>query len=137
MKRYFLIGLLLLTACNAKTTIPEDVLPENKMILILSEIHMAETEIQNINFKSVDSSYALQRAWEIKIMKKFKTDTATYNRSYKFYLTHVEYMQDIYTAVADTLQKRNEQMEKKNSPSPKTLPKVPENNKAKPISFIK
>jgi len=124
MKRYFLIGLLFLTACSAKTTIPENVLPEDKMILILSEIHVAETEISSLNFKSIDSSYALQKAWEINIMKKFKTDTATYNRSYKFYLTHVEYMQDIYTAVADTLQKRNESIEKNNSPGQKPALKV-------------
>jgi Domain of unknown function (DUF4296) len=110
MKRIIFV-LLFLTACSGRDAIPENVLPEEKMTEVLLHIHLTEAKVSHFNLRSPDSAKALQYLWENQIFKELKTDSATYKRSYAFYISHPALMEKIYnqlTARLDSMQKSPE-----------------------------
>lgn len=101
-----LIGWLV-SACTAPENKPPDnLLSEDKMADILTEVHMAEARISRINLRSVDSSQIAYKHLENQIFKKFGVDTATYRKSYIFYSSHPTNMEAIYKQVTAKLQKK-------------------------------
>lgn len=101
-----LIGWLV-SACTAPENKPPDnLLSEDKMADILTEVHLAEARISRVNLRSVDSSQIAYKHLEDKIFKKFGVDTATYRKSYIFYSSHPANMEVIYKQVTEKLQKK-------------------------------
>lgn len=101
-----LIGWLV-SACTAPENKPPDnLLSEDKMADILTEVHLAEARISRVNLRSVDSSQIAYKHLEDKIFKKFGVDTATYRKSYIFYSSHPANMEAIYKQVTEKLQKK-------------------------------
>ncbi|TDB63352.1 DUF4296 domain-containing protein [Arundinibacter roseus] len=96
-------GLVLgLLACNSEEKPPADLLEEEKMAQILSEVHMAEARVTQMQLRSLDSSVIVFEKLQDQIWKKFKVDTALYRKSYAFYTSHPFYLTRIYERV-DTL----------------------------------
>ena len=97
--------LVLLTACveGAKETKrPDDVLPENRMVGLLTRAHILEAQIQVRRFQADSSKKAFDRLWD-STARKLKTDTATFTRSFNWYAAHVPELDHIYEAVVDSI----------------------------------
>ena len=114
MKNIFLIILVIgLLGCKGETEIPEDVLPKDKMVRLLIDIHLLEERIDYISSLPLDSARRLYRAYEYEIFKKHNVDTATYQKIYKFYSYEMNHMKDIYEVVVDSLNVRLQKKPKK------------------------
>ena len=101
-----LIPLILLFACAETEEKPERLLTKEQMVGILTDIHIAEAKANRTSLRSYDSLQIMYKAYENDVLKKHKTDSTTYRQSYKYYLEHMQEMDEIYTAVVDTLSLR-------------------------------
>jgi hypothetical protein len=106
MKRIvYLLSILCWLGCRPEATKPPPVLiSEEKMILMLTEIHLAEGKVSKLNLRSVDSSKKAYNALEARIMKKYATDTSVYRQSYRYYLARPEAFNEMYKKVVQALE---------------------------------
>jgi hypothetical protein len=106
----------LVVACTApENKPPENLIPENQMADILTEVHMAEARVSRLSLRSVDSSNIAYKHLESQIFKKFGVDTARYRKSYIFYSSHPADMEAIYQQVTEKLKKKIDTKSKKPS----------------------
>jgi hypothetical protein len=99
-----LIFVCLLCACGTKNeTPPPNLISKNKLANILSEIHQAESKVNNLGLFYNDTSYFLFRKFQTKILAKYEVDTSAYFQSYKYYLVNPEDFLDIYKDVVKQL----------------------------------
>lgn len=103
---YFLL-LLLLAACagNDGVSKPDDLIPADKMADILTEVHLAESQVGRYALRTADSSNMVFNRLNQNIMKKFDVDTSAYRQSYIYYSSHPAEFEQIYKDVTDKLQK--------------------------------
>lgn len=106
--------LLVNSGCSSEEKPPKDTLSQEKMASILSDIHIAESRVTRMQLKSSDSSLMVFNKLKDDIWKKYKVDTAAYNSSYTFYMTHPKQMSQIYEKV----NKKIESREKSNNIKP-------------------
>ena len=105
-----LIFVCLLSACGTKNeTPPQNLIPKNKLANILSEIHQAESKVNNLGLVYNDTSYFLFRKFQTEILAKYEVDTTSYFQSYKYYLVNPEDFLDIYKDVVKQLAVINKQ----------------------------
>lgn len=98
-----------LWACDGQEKPPGDIIPENKMADILSDIHIAGARITSMQLRSLDSSVIVYGELQRQIWAKHKVDTLLYKESYSFYTSHPGYLTSIYEQV----EKKIEEKEKK------------------------
>lgn len=102
----------LLTACGSDDK-PKNLIPEDKMAKVLSEIHILEAQINNLHFQHEDSSVFVYQKKRFELMKTFKLDTATFRVSLKYYLLNPDKMKGIYTEVKKNLEAKKKVIEAK------------------------
>jgi 3-hydroxyacyl-CoA dehydrogenase len=98
-----LIFFLLLTGCIRDEQAPPHVLPKEQIVSILIDIHIAEAKANRMSLRSYDSTQAYYKKLERDIFKKHQVDTAVYRKSFTYYMDHMKLMDEIYTAVVDSL----------------------------------
>ena len=103
------LGLLwLLFACgpNAEngTERPDNLVDEDRMVAILTEVHLNEAKVGKLNLRSSDSSNLVYKRLERQLLKKYDVDTSAYSRSYIYYASHPEAMERLYKRVVEKLQ---------------------------------
>lgn len=97
--------LLLFTACNGNK-IPKDVLPQNKMQIIMWDLMQADElavykKAQDSSFRLFDST----KAWYSIIYQNHKTSEDEFKKSMHFYEAHPDLLQ----VIIDSLQKKSQQ----------------------------
>ncbi len=97
---------LALLACDTDERPPGDLIPEDKMVKILADIHVAEAQVTNLQLRSLDSSVAVYGDLQQQIWKKYDVDTLLYRKSYSFYTSHPDYLVKIYDKVEKNLENR-------------------------------
>jgi hypothetical protein len=102
----------LLTACSSDDK-PKNLIPEDKMAKVLTEIHILEAQINNLHFQHEDSSVYVYQKKRFELMKTFELDTATFRVSLKYYLLNPEIMKGIYTEVKRNLENKKKVIEAK------------------------
>jgi hypothetical protein len=106
MKHTFWLVLISLGfSCGKSDKSPEGIIPAEKMRDMLIQIHLAEAKVSAQNIPA-DTSIKVFRAMQDHIYSKFGVDSSTFNKSYRYYIVHVEKMDEIYTAVVDSLSLR-------------------------------
>ncbi|PKK34666.1 hypothetical protein BWI96_21260 [Siphonobacter sp. SORGH_AS_0500] len=104
MKTRLLLPLLaLLMACSNAPSPPENLIPQDKMVQILKDVHLAEQRIIRLRLGSQDSSMVAFQVLEKDILEKYQADTGTYRASYRYYIAQPDKFKDIYKAVVDSL----------------------------------
>ncbi len=104
MKTRLLLPLLaLLMACSNAPSPPENLIPQDKMVQILKDVHLAEQRIIRLRLGSQDSSMIAYQVLEKDILKKYQADTGTYRASYRYYIAQPDKFKDIYKGVVDSL----------------------------------
>lgn len=102
---FFLLILLFGTACQEES-IPNNVLPKEKMTNLLKDLHLTEAYINsNYAFNSDSAKYAYLEMQD-SIFKVYETDSATFDSSLSFYKTHVRLLDEIYISIIDSLNMR-------------------------------
>ncbi|WP_299454280.1 DUF4296 domain-containing protein [uncultured Microscilla sp.] len=132
---------VLIVACSNKKEIPKDIIPKEKMVNMLVDIHLEESKIDASRYLLRDSAQVAYFKAQVGIFKKYKTDSTHYYKSYDYYFENMNHMKDIYTEVAEKMKAMSDSVantlkdsssnKKKDKPKKKT-PKV-----AKPMIEVK
>jgi hypothetical protein len=112
MRLKFFLLTFLLTACGSDDK-PKNLIPEDKMAKVLTEIHILEAQINNLHFQHEDSSVYVYQKKRFELMKTFELDTATFRVSLKYYLLNPDKMKGIYTEVKKNLEAKKKVIEDK------------------------
>ncbi len=102
-----LFTVLFLWACTSEhKDLPEGVLAKDKMILVLSDVHLAESAVayQELNR---DTSIFLYRELEAQIFRKHGITRTDFLKSYAWYAEHIDEYKELYSTLVDTLNVRS------------------------------
>ncbi len=92
----------ILFGCADELEIPDVVLPEDKMVEVMTDVQIAESYIKlkfalrSDTIRTSDSIYAA-------VYRKHQISAATYDSSFQFYTTHPELLQRIYEKAINNL----------------------------------
>ncbi len=84
-----------LSACSSDEK-PKNLIDEGTMANIMTDIHIIEAEINNSRLQHQDSSVYIYQKLKVKMLKKYNTDTAVFNTSFKYYILNPEKKKRIY-----------------------------------------
>ena len=100
MKRLSCILLIIYAMIACRPGIPADVLSEGDMVDILYDIHIAQAMAETHDgLKDEKDVVALRSA----VLKKYDVTPEEYERSYLFYCSNAEYLQEIYNDLSDRI----------------------------------
>lgn len=106
----WLLTCLLTWACQPpdsdRTLKPDNLVPVDKMVQILTEVHLAESRVSKLGLSASDSSAMVYKRLERQIHKKLNVDTAAYNRSYTYYAANPAKLEAIYKEVVKNLEQK-------------------------------
>ncbi len=102
-------------SCQKKAKVNPDVLPKDKMVGILIDIHILESKIEKLSIRK-DSGRLIFNTFEREIFEAHQVDKEKYLMSYQYYMEDLSGMNEIYNAVVDSLNymQRTQEAEKKN-----------------------
>lgn len=110
---------LWLTSCGSNEK-PKNLIDAGTMVNIMTDIHLIESEINNIHLQHQDSSVFIYQKLKVKMLKKYNTDTVIFNSSFKYYILNPDKMKLIYVEV----KKKLEEKKKKTIIASKQKPKI-------------
>ena len=99
-------------SCTKSDNKPENLLSKEKMVSILIDIHILESEIQTLRL-SKDSSQLLFNTFERELFEKHQIPKEVYKKSFEYYLEGVKDMEKIYEVVIDSLNYREKSADAK------------------------
>jgi Domain of unknown function (DUF4296) len=102
----------LFTACSSDDK-PKNLIPEDKMAKVLTEIHILEAQINNLHFQHEDSSVYVYQKKRFELMKTLDLDTASFKVSLKYYMLNPDKMKAIYVEVKRNLEAKKKVIEAK------------------------
>jgi len=91
-------------ACDSSSEQGE-IMPANKMINYLIDLHIAEAQIQNLRLKKDSSDYVF-KIYEKHMLDKNELSDSLFIRSYNYYLKKPDQLEAIYEAVVDSISVR-------------------------------
>ena len=100
-KRLIALILLAVSACSSDTNSGE-ILDQQEMVSYLVELHLTEAAVTNLR-ESPDSSRFIFKIYEQEILSQHDVTDSVFVNSYNYYLRHPDQLQEIYTAVVDSL----------------------------------
>jgi hypothetical protein len=102
----FLLMFSVFACTKNKEVIPDSILKKEKMILILSDIHLLEAQVQMTNLNQNDSTKLIVTSAYKDIFLKNKVDAQQFQRSYQYYQVKPELISEIYSEVLTELSRR-------------------------------
>nr|WP_262895147.1 DUF4296 domain-containing protein [Hymenobacter jeongseonensis] len=85
---------------------PADLLPKEQMISLLTDLHVLEARVESSRLHP-DSARALYLSQHKRLLKQSQVTDSAFQRSYRYYGIHGKDLNDIYSAVVDTLNARS------------------------------
>lgn len=82
---------------------PEDLLPPDKMISFLVDLHLAEAKMGYGGMRDADSLEIVFRNYEYHLFDKHNIKDSAYYHSYEYYLSNMDQLYEIYSSVVDSL----------------------------------
>lgn len=102
----FLLGVMMFTmGCAKDEKVPSNILPRQKMVSILTDIHELEAKINMLRLEH-DSSKLLFNEHQARIFEQHNVSDSLYIKSFDYYMNRVDLMNKIYEAVVDSLSLR-------------------------------
>ncbi|RPD47758.1 DUF4296 domain-containing protein [Hymenobacter sediminis] len=103
---------LLVTACqkNDEVTPPQQLIPRDKMVSLLVELHTLEARADAAGLPT-DSSRALFLQARKGLYSRFAVDDSSFVRSYRYYAIHEKDLDQIYAVVVDSLALREARLQ--------------------------
>ncbi|MBR9999246.1 MAG: DUF4296 domain-containing protein [Cyclobacteriaceae bacterium] len=97
--------LILLSGCVEKDKIPDNIMSKQEMVDFLIDLHIVEARISLARFPN-DSIKLFFPEIEDSLYRKHQVTDSLYKKSYQYYLQHISLMEEIYSAVVDSLSLR-------------------------------
>ena len=105
-KNKIILIIVWIFSCSSDEKPPQDILGQEKMASILTDIHIAEARVGRLQLRSSDSSLMVYNELKEDIWKKQKVDTLVYKKSYDYYMTHPNQMSQIYEKVKKQIEEK-------------------------------
>jgi hypothetical protein len=86
---------------------PVDVMSKPEMVKAFMEIYVAEEKVNRLGMPR-DSSMVVFDSLRVRIFKKMQVKDTVFKTSLSWYTDHPQEMQDIFTALVDSLQLREQ-----------------------------
>ncbi len=105
MKKYLFIGILLISVFSCKEPkekIPDSVIPMDKMINVLIDVHLIEANISTKNTPK-DTGIIYFNKYKVDLYKKYSITDSLYKRSFDFYAARPGLMDKMYEKIIDSL----------------------------------
>lgn len=94
---------LFLWSCNeGEETAPNEVLPQEQMVGIIIDLHIAEAKLNEVK-GDIKDRMVIFNAYADNIYEKHGTDSLHYKLSHDYYMERLSVMKDIYQKVSDSL----------------------------------
>ena len=104
MKPWTYIVWIALLGCQTNEKKPTEILTPNRFAQVCVELCVVQAAQQQ---KALPSNYQMQpEKWNEEVLARLQTDTATFNRSYRFYFTHPEEMNAVLSEAETYWQNR-------------------------------
>lgn len=102
-----LVLTLLFTQCQRpeEPLVPQPLLPKNKMVAMLIEVHLNESRVDAAALPP-DSARAAFNQLQRRLLARYQVTDTIFQRSYRYYAIHDKDLDDIYGAVIDSLTAR-------------------------------
>ena len=101
--RIISISLILLFACNdKKIIIPANIIPQDKMVLVMTDAHLVEAIIIQGHTMADKSPEAYYQG----IYENHNITKEQFEESYRFYIDHPELFDEIYNEILTELSKQ-------------------------------
>lgn len=98
-----LFSVLLLAGCVQPNSVPDDVIPEEKMILVLTDIHLLEGAFMSTQFMNQDSVKKVTISGYNTIFKKYSITEKEYKKSWDFYMKNPDIADPMYEQVIENI----------------------------------
>lgn len=89
-------------SCSKKEKAPEGILAKEEMVKTIQEVLLAEEKVNRLRL-STDSSKKVFTAIRGKIFEKTGVPDSVFNNSMNYYMDHPKELEQIYTALVDSL----------------------------------
>ncbi|TSD66704.1 DUF4296 domain-containing protein [Inquilinus sp. KBS0705] len=106
----FFSVLLVLIACDTDKT-PAGIIAKPQMIRLLTDIHIVDGELSNIP-QDKDSLYKYGASKYGVVFKKYHTNSSLFKKSFQYYTTQPEVIEDIYNQVSDNIKSKTDSLNK-------------------------
>jgi hypothetical protein len=107
VKRIFcILSLAVLASCGQQgDKTPKNLLPEQKLVQILADVHVAEARIEN-NVVYPDTALMLYGLEQQRILEAHGVEEQLFRDTYRYYLNDLQKMDRLYEIILDTLSVR-------------------------------
>lgn len=109
MRFRILLLLFGLMACESDDK-PDNLIAEDKMAVILSDIHVLESQVNDMHISNTDTALLIYQKLRVKTLKKYSIDTANFSKSLKYYIANPAYLKDIYVDVKKLLEAKKKKI---------------------------
>ena len=99
---------LLLFGCSNGNK-PKGLLGQSEMVRVMTEVYLVEQKVSTVGV-SRDSTAQMFRYMSPEIFKKLGTNDSIFRMSFDYYMENPVLMEEIYTALIDSLNLREQQM---------------------------
>ena len=104
------IGLIVMTLLScARDEHSEEVLSQREMVKTLQELYIAEEHVGKLGLR-IDSSRKLFAEMESRIFADLGVTDSTFKRSFDYYLSHPDQWEQVYSALVDSLNLREQRL---------------------------
>jgi hypothetical protein len=107
VKRFFcILSLTVLFGCGQENSqMPAHLLPQDKMVQILADVHIAEARIEN-RILYPDTALMVFSNEQQRILERHAVEEKVFRETYRFYLSDLRRMDKLYEIILDTLSVR-------------------------------
>jgi hypothetical protein len=88
--------------------IPKDIISPDSMVAIMVDVHLAEA-VANVNRVNDEQRFSAGELYPI-IFKTHRIDSATFRKSFDYYLEHPKKFDKIYDEIINELSRRESEM---------------------------
>ena len=113
MNKGLIIGVVLLLCFSCKQKeiiIPNDVIPFDTMVQVLSDVQQSEVAILFLRNKQVIDMPKPEALYK-SILSQHEITTEEFDKSFKFYSSHTVLMEKLFAEIIEELSKRQVQLE--------------------------
>ncbi|MBX0332004.1 DUF4296 domain-containing protein [Pontibacter sp. HSC-14F20] len=122
----YLLSFVVLTGCGQSTEKrPADLLPEQQMVQILADVHIAEARIET-NVLYPDTALMVFNKEQMQILADHGVEEEEFRKTYRYYLNNLAQMDKLYEIILDTLSVREAKLRSTDTTgAPRPQPPVP------------
>ncbi|WP_462248250.1 DUF4296 domain-containing protein [Ekhidna sp.] len=106
LRNIFLTVLVIVCSCSS-TNEPENLISREKMVKVMTEIHILEAKMSKVQVEPLDSTQSVYDHYEGLLFEDLGITKDQYEISFNYYVDNPNEFEKIYQAVVDTLMERD------------------------------